>query len=127
MTNQCLPDNRGGGGLKFYCIISAKIRLGLIIEFTPSPKFSMLGEPIIIDLPQLRHFIAVKIGIYLCVARYNFVDRTPLLLDIQVIYLHVHVHSESLITYIYVFHTYSNLKYKTRTPSKRIYTYTILK
>lgn len=107
MTNpsnayQCLPDNRGGVGgcLKFYCIISAKIRLGLIIEFTPSPKFSMLGEPIIIDLPQLRHFIAVKIEIYLCVARYNFVDRTPLLLDIQVIYLHVHVHSESPITYI---------------------------
>lgn len=103
---QCIPDNQGGGGyffwgggvLKFYCIVSRKIRLGLIIEFTPSPKISMLGKLIIIDLHQLRHFIAVKIGIYLCVARYNFVHRTLLLLDIQVLYLHVH--SESPVTYI---------------------------
>lgn len=40
----------GGVVLKFYCIVSRKIRLGLIIEFTPSPKFSMLGKLIIIDL-----------------------------------------------------------------------------
>lgn len=108
----------GGGVLKFYCIVSRKIRLGLIIEFTPSPKISMLGKLIIIDLHQLRHFIAVKIGIYLCVARYNFVHRTLLLLDIQVLYLHVH--SESPVTYICLPYTYSNLKHKTRIPSKRI-------
>lgn len=87
-----------GGGVKVLLYCFEKDSARLIIEFTPSPKFSMLGKLIIIDLHQLRHFIAVKIGIYLCVARYNFVHRTLLLLDIQVLYLHVH--SESPVTYI---------------------------